>query len=343
MAAQTKVKNLQAPVFKARKTQIPQKFWKSLLVRSEGAAVTSILEEWGAPDIAARPAITLLVSSRETTGRITSSKLVMRGPLFVAGRSNPLKANMIWPNLEEDITRRFSIPGEGLNFSNREARNFHLWTDLTSLPNLKVYKGDTQLSPEEARTTLGEGAGVRVAIQTYSVTYMEAVLLVVPNSVDAIRERPATGTWRRSPTCSRPLTSPATGPGTSSHTAVNRLLWLSQPLYSPQTVTQSLTVSTVHRLSSLALTINSQRTALTGPQSHGLRPALTVSRLSQHPLISIIAGTANPTWWNISRGKIPEKDTGWESSRYWKSWARPTPTTSPFPPPTPSRWSWPVP
>ena len=189
MAAQTKVKNLQAPVFKARKTPIPQKFWKSLLVRSEGAAVTSILEEWGAPDIAARPAITLLVSSRETTGRITSSKLVMRGPLFVAGRSNPLKANMIWPDLEEDISLRFSIPGEGLNFSNREARNFHLWTDLTSLPNLKVYKGDTQLSPEEARTTLGEGAGFRVAIQTYSVTHMEAVLLVVPNSVDAIRDK----------------------------------------------------------------------------------------------------------------------------------------------------------
>ena len=41
MAAQAKVKSLQAPVFKTRTMAILQKFWQSLMVCSEGPAVTT--------------------------------------------------------------------------------------------------------------------------------------------------------------------------------------------------------------------------------------------------------------------------------------------------------------
>ena len=191
--AQTRVKSLTAPVFEARSAPVPQRFWKTLMVRSEGAAVSSMLEEWGAPDLASTPAATLLVSARETTGRITSSKLVTRGPVFVAGRDNPFKANRIWSDLGDDVTIRFTIPGEALNFSNREARNFSLWAELTSLPSFKIFKAGNQLSPEESQAIMGRGACFRVSLLTYSVTHMEAVLLIAPVPLTDIRDK--ANTW----------------------------------------------------------------------------------------------------------------------------------------------------
>ena len=242
MAAQAKVKNLQAPVFKARTTAIPQKFWQTLMVRSEGAAVTTMLEDWGAPDIASKPTVTLLVSARESTGRITSSKIVARGPLFVAGRDNPIKANKIWPELDDDITLTFSIPGETLNFSNREARNFSLWTELSSLTTLKVCKEDGQLSPDEARDIMGEGACFRVSILTYSVTHMEAVLLVIPRSLTTIRSKASDWEVMEESNVFPAINITSHWTRYVLHTAVSRLPWLRQLSHSPQTVTQSLTV-----------------------------------------------------------------------------------------------------
>ena len=191
--AQTRVKNLAAPVFRTRSAPVPQRFWKTLMVRSEGAAVSSMLEEWGAPDLATTPAATLLVAARETTGRITSSKLVTRGPVFTAGRDNPFKANKIWPDLGDDITLRFTVSGDVLNFANREARNFSLWAELTSLPSLKVYKAGNQLSPEESQAITSRGACFRVSLLTYSVTHMEAVLLIAPVPLTDIRDK--ANTW----------------------------------------------------------------------------------------------------------------------------------------------------
>ena len=336
MAAQAKVKSLQAPVFKTRTTAIPQKFWQSLMVRSEGPAVTSMLEDWGAPNIASKPAVTLLVSARETTGRITSSKIVVRGPLFVAGRDNPIKANKIWPNLDNDITLRFSIPGENLNFSNREARNFSFWAELPSLTTLKVYKGDAQLSPDEAQDIMGEGACFRVSILTHSVTHVEAVLLIIPRSLATIRDKASDWDVVEESNVLPAIDMTSHWTRYVLHTAVRRLAGLSQLSHSPRTVT---TVSDCPRGTDC---LNSQRAA---PQVHSLRATdLTVSRLSrQLSLTPIIAGTGNHTWPSIILERTPEKASGWESSQYWRSWARPARTTSPSRPPTPSRPNWPTP
>ena len=195
MSGQARIKSLQAPIFKTRTTAIPAKFWKTLLVRSEGSEVTNLLEEWGAPDIGATPATSLLVTARETTGRIVSSKMVIRGPCFAATVANPIKANTIWPEADPAITLRFSIQGEAINFTNVEARNFSLWTSLDSLTTYRVYKagdeGDVAQSPSDIKNLAGvkDGACFRVVLHPYSVSQMEATLQVIPTSLKGIREK----------------------------------------------------------------------------------------------------------------------------------------------------------
>ena len=199
MSGQARVKSLQAPIFKARTTAIPAKFWKALLVRSEGSEITNLLEEWGAPDISAIPATSLLVTARETTGRIVNSKLVIRGPCFTATVSNPVKANTIWPGADPAITLRFSIQGEALNFANKDARNCSLWASLDSLTSFRVYKagdeGDVAQSPSDIKNLEGvkDGACFRVVLHPYSVSQMEATLQVIPTSLKGIREK--ADTW----------------------------------------------------------------------------------------------------------------------------------------------------
>ena len=189
--AQAKIKTLTGAIFKARSCPVPAKIWPTLLVRSEGAEVTQLLENWGAPDLMADPAVTLLISAREITGRVTSSKLVIRGPIFVVRPEDQFKANTIWSGLEDNITLSFSISGEILNFSNREARNFSTWTGLDTLPSFKVHKDGVALSREEfqAMDGLKDGACFRVAVQTHSTTHMAASLLVAPKPHNMIKAK----------------------------------------------------------------------------------------------------------------------------------------------------------
>ena len=189
--AQAKVKTMTDAIFKARSCPIPAKMWHSLLVRNEGTEVSQLMENWGAPDLQADPAITLMISARETTGRVTSSKLVIRGPTFVVRADDQFRANNIWPGLENDITLSFTISGEILNFSNREARNVSTWTGLDTLPSFKVYKDGTQLSREEFQTMEGlkDGACFRVAVQVHSTTHMAATLLVAPKTYTMVKTR----------------------------------------------------------------------------------------------------------------------------------------------------------
>ena len=193
MSNQAKVKTLSHSFFnaKSRVKPVPASLWQRLVVRSEGTEVSELLENWGAADIKAEAVVSLLVSARENTGRITSSRLVVRGPLFSATEEDPIKANRIWPALDEDITLRFVVRGEALNFSNREARNQSVWGGLDTLPSFKAYRGNDLLSQDDIKTIPGlkDGASYRVAIQTHSVTHMAASLLVVPKPYAAVKAK----------------------------------------------------------------------------------------------------------------------------------------------------------
>ena len=335
--AQSRVKSIQAPVFKTRTTAVPQNFWKALLVRSEGAGVTNLLEEWGAPDLGSSPAITLLVSARETSGRITSSKLVARGPLFRAAMTNPVKANTIWPGVDAAITLRFAIQGETLNFSNKEARNFSLWTSLDSLTNYRVFKGDEQLSPDDIKDIEGikDGACFRVAVHSYSVSQMEASLLIIPASLDKIREK--ADTWKVAMESNVLPAVNLTSHWTRyvPHTVPDCL--------SPERARSQQTVQPWADLSQ-SLTVPARSQELPhSPQTVSARAdPLAVTRTAPQSadcLTPFITGTEPLTWWTTSPEKTLARSLGSASSLYWRYPAVPRWRTSPSPPPTAWRLS----
>ena len=189
--AQSKAKPLSAAIFKARTRPVPSKLWPTLMVRAEGAPVNTLLESWGAADLGAEPAVTLMITARESTGRTLSSRILMRGPIFKATADSPIKANTIWPGVEDNLTVRFTVTGDMLNFSSREARNISMWASLDTLPSFRVYKEDDLLSREEIQGIEGlkDGASYRVVVHTHSVTHMAASLLVVPKSLTSIRAK----------------------------------------------------------------------------------------------------------------------------------------------------------
>ena len=180
-----------APIFKGRTRSIPRSIWQTLTVRTEGQELNSMLEDWGASDILSNPVITAVISARDTTGRITGSRFVLRGPVFVAGQDNPLPATEIWPEVEEDISVRFTLDGTALNLNNRDARNASIWLNLRTLASTKMFKGDRQLSSEEmdAIPAIKEGAAIRVSVSSYSTTHMIANLWAVPMSLKALRDK----------------------------------------------------------------------------------------------------------------------------------------------------------
>ena len=53
-----------------------------------------------------------MISARETTRRVISSKLVVRGLMFGAGADDPIQAYLIWPDLNDNITISFVITEE---------------------------------------------------------------------------------------------------------------------------------------------------------------------------------------------------------------------------------------
>ena len=181
-------KTIKDKVFSTRTKAIPPSLWAKLTATTDGADLTAILEEWGAEPNSS-PVITILITVLEASSRIRASRYVARGPVFTATRDSPLKANTIWPGLDEDITVTFTILGVNLNFSNREARNFSLWMNIRTLPNFKMFRGDTLLSPAEVDDlpNCKEGAMFRVAVFPLSASHMTARLLIAPLSRDEIK------------------------------------------------------------------------------------------------------------------------------------------------------------
>ena len=188
-----------SPIFKSRTRSVPDSVLQQLTVRSDGTELTWKLEEWGAPDLNVNPVITILITTKESTARITDSRFVIRGPVFEANASRPLKANKIWAEVEPDITVRFTVPGSAVNMNNMDARNASLWEDLMELTDIRFFKAGTPMTLAEVDDipALREGASYRVAVFPHSVTHMEAVLLVAPVSLTTIRSKAKA--WKISP------------------------------------------------------------------------------------------------------------------------------------------------
>ena len=120
------------------------------------------------------PVVTTIVIILEASLRIKGSRFVLRGPAFKVEGSKPLKANTIWPGLDDYLTVQFSVQGEVLNFNNKDAKSFSIWANLRTLPSFKILKGDAVLSPEEADhiPAVKNGALIRVALFPRSTTHM---------------------------------------------------------------------------------------------------------------------------------------------------------------------------
>jgi len=179
------------PIFKGRTRSVPLETWKLLSVKTEGLELSNKLEEWGA-EVAARPAVTVLLTVRGTTGRIMGSRFVVRGSLFKASKASKslIPAKAIWPEAEGDISVGLEILGQSLNFVNAEAKNTSLWMDLVGMTGTKFYKGATAMSIQEVEAipALKEGAVVRVALYPLSTT-----LQCLPLSLRAVEE--LAGKW----------------------------------------------------------------------------------------------------------------------------------------------------
>ena len=185
-----------ASIFRSRSKPVPGSIWPTLTIRTEGTELSKMLEEWGASDLTRDPTITTLITSRETTGRITGSRFCIRGPAFRVAPNDSLPANTIWHGVDPSITISFLIDGSTLNFSNKQARNASFWLDLRGLTNTRFYKDGQVMSPEEvdAIPAIEKGACVRVVVFPHSTTHMEMVLLAIPVCLQTLRDK--ANTWK---------------------------------------------------------------------------------------------------------------------------------------------------
>ena len=188
-------KTIKAAVFNTRTRPVPIAQWADLVALTDGQDLTNILERWGA-EPKTSPVITILVTVLEASKRIRGSRFIIRGPTFKVPTNHMINASTIWPALsaldwDQDILKvSFTVHGEALNFQNREARNFSLWADLRGLPNFRIFKGDTALSPEEADNyeAIKAGALFRVSVSPLTESHMAIRLFVVPIDNNTIKE-----------------------------------------------------------------------------------------------------------------------------------------------------------
>ena len=152
-----------------------------LTTRTSGADLSKVLSAWGV-DTNRAPVMTILITALETTARIRGSRFIIRGLLFTVGNDNKLKANTIWPRLEEDLFVTFKLEGQALNFNNEDARNHSLWVNVAHLPSFRIWQGNKALAPAavDEMPQCKEGAHLRVALLPSSLRGMSVHLLAVP-------------------------------------------------------------------------------------------------------------------------------------------------------------------
>ena len=178
MLSEKMVNMLSAPLLK-RKGPVPKGFVKSLVAANGGLAITEKLKERGVITTA-RPAVTPVLTCGN--GKVTASRLVARGPMFVATATNPVKAKAIWPEAGEELAITFSVGGTALNFGNPDTPNISDWMELRSLVGAKVVNSESgeTLSLEQINEEDGlrNGACLRVVLHHLSVTHVAATLQV---------------------------------------------------------------------------------------------------------------------------------------------------------------------
>ena len=158
-------------VFK-KKGDVPSSVLKALLVSNVGAAIAEKLAQFKSPT-ASTPYVTPVITVANSTGRITDSRLVMRGPLFTATKANVVSANQIWHEAREDVRISFLID-ESLNISD--------WVELRALNGYRVTDStagrDIQDQELDEMDGLKEGACVRVVLQHKNAAWVSATLQV---------------------------------------------------------------------------------------------------------------------------------------------------------------------
>ena len=167
-------------IFK-NKGAIPPSILRLLVINNGGAAITERLAHFKSKT-SDTPYAVPVITVTNTTGKITASRVVIRGPLFSATDAHKVPANQIWPGAREDLEVSFLLDGAALNFSSDEAPNISDWIDLRTINGYKVTDkaAGTELSLEamDGEEGVGSGACVRVALQIHSAHYTAATFQV---------------------------------------------------------------------------------------------------------------------------------------------------------------------
>ena len=176
------VNMLAADVFRKKGPMDPA-FMKRLVVGNDGAAVRENLSAFGT-DLTKEPAA-LVGHSVDPTGRVTGSRLHLRGLLANFTGRAALPAKEIWPTAQDDLALSFKIAGEAINFDSPDAPNVSDWIEFRSLSTFQARKGEEILPPEAWSQEPGikAGASFRVIIQHFRHTHASMFLQVVLTTV----------------------------------------------------------------------------------------------------------------------------------------------------------------
>ena len=152
-----------------------------LTVNNGGAAITEKLAHWKSK-VTDTPYAAPVITVTHNTGKITASRVVVRGPLFSAVDNHKVPANQIWPAAREDLEVSFLIDGTAVTFHSDEAPNVSDWIDVRTLRGFTVTDTTScrDLTEREINEEEGMAAGacVRVALHIHTVHYLAATLQV---------------------------------------------------------------------------------------------------------------------------------------------------------------------
>ena len=167
-------------IFK-NKGVVPPSILRLLMVRNGGADITDRLAHWKSKT-SDTPYAVPVITVTNTTGKITASRVVTRGPMFSAADTNRVPATHIWASAREDLEVSFLLDGSALTFNSDEAPNVSDWIDMRTIAGFKVTDktSGAELSQEELEDEEGVQAGAcaRVALQIHNIHYLAATFQV---------------------------------------------------------------------------------------------------------------------------------------------------------------------
>ena len=171
---------LKDSIFKS-KGPVPPSIVRMLVVSDGGKAITEKLEHWKSRTTST-PFAVPVITVTNTTGKITASRVVVRGPLFTASGTNTIPANQIWEDARESLAISFNLEGSALKFSSDVAPNLSDWVDLRTINGFKATDTieERDLTEEQLLLEPGimDGACARVALQIHNVHWLAATFEV---------------------------------------------------------------------------------------------------------------------------------------------------------------------